>query len=187
MTHLGVAASALVDDQLDDDTKRRMIAHLAGCASCRAAVDTERAVKAHVAAASRPPAVPASLLVSLASIAYSEPRSLEPALPRQSGWPGGWSIGVVPRGRYVAAAGLAASVVVGLGGASLARGAGSVARPPTGPRPSTSTIETALTSTPAVPSRVVAASSSPASTPFDTRPMLRQQGGLALSAVYRQP
>jgi len=204
MTHLGDAASAFVDDQLDDETQRLLRAHLAGCAACKTDVDAERDTKAHVnTAAGTTPPLPDGLLASLLAIAdrpVADPQPLA-SLPVQAA-PRGRSDaagpgrrghrrvrgarpgGVHPRGRYVAAAGLAASVVVGLGGGSIVSGASSVAHAPSGPGSSTSTVEVSLTTTPAP---AAGGATSAVSVPIDERPMLRQQSGAALSVVYRRP
>lgn len=42
MKHLGDRVTALVDDQLDHDARDLALAHLARCAECQAAVETER-------------------------------------------------------------------------------------------------------------------------------------------------
>ena len=203
MTHLGDAASAFVDDQLDDETRRLMRAHLVGCAGCSADVDAERAVRAHVNAVAEVAPLPEGLLASLLAIAdrpLTEPqpvvsRSVRVA-PRGRGDAAGPGrrgrrrnrgrrpAGVHPRGRYVAAAGLAASVVVGLGGGSIVNGPSSVAHAPSGPNSSTSTVEVAVTTAPA---STVGGATSAVSVPVDERPMLRQQSGAALSVVYRRP
>ena len=54
MTHLGDRVAAFVDGQLPPDVRDRVLAHLAGCAECRAAVDAERAVKTRLAALAAP-------------------------------------------------------------------------------------------------------------------------------------
>src|SRR6266576_773112 len=48
MTHLGEQVSALVDGELDHDARDRALAHLTGCAECRAEVDAERRAKARL-------------------------------------------------------------------------------------------------------------------------------------------
>ena len=204
MTHLGDAASAFVDDQLDDETRRLLRAHLAGCAACKTDVDAERDAKAHVTtAASTTPPLPDGLLASLLAIADRPAADPQPlvSLPVQVASRGrGDAVGpgrrghrqvrgarpggVHPRGRYVAAAGLAASVVVGLGGGSIVNGPSSVAHAPSGPSSSTSTVEVAVTTAPA---STVGGATSAVSVPVDERPMLRQQSGAALSVVYRRP
>ena len=47
--HLGEEISALVDGELSHDARDRALAHLAGCAECRLAVDAERQTKALIA------------------------------------------------------------------------------------------------------------------------------------------
>lgn len=46
MSHDHARLSALVDGELDHEARDRLLAHLAHCDECRAAVDTERRVKA---------------------------------------------------------------------------------------------------------------------------------------------
>lgn len=46
MRHLGVRITPFVDDQLDDNTRDQVLAHLSRCDTCRASVSDERAVKA---------------------------------------------------------------------------------------------------------------------------------------------
>lgn len=45
MKHLGERVTSLVDDQLDDNTRDQVLAHLTRCASCRALVSAEREIK----------------------------------------------------------------------------------------------------------------------------------------------
>jgi anti-sigma factor RsiW len=64
MTHLGEQVSALVDGELDHDARDRALAHLTGCADCRAEVDAERRAKARLsrlADPGMPPDVPGRL------------------------------------------------------------------------------------------------------------------------------
>lgn len=46
MKHLGERVTSLVDDQLDDNTRDQILAHLTRCASCRDLVGAERQIKA---------------------------------------------------------------------------------------------------------------------------------------------
>jgi anti-sigma factor RsiW len=68
MTHLGDRVSALVDGELSHAERDRALAHLAGCAQCRAEVESERQVKATIRA-QVPPALPAGLVTSLRRLA----------------------------------------------------------------------------------------------------------------------
>jgi anti-sigma factor RsiW len=54
MSHLGDRVPAFVDGQLPHSVRDRVLAHLAGCPACRAAVDAERAVKARLAGLAAP-------------------------------------------------------------------------------------------------------------------------------------
>jgi hypothetical protein len=195
MSHLGDLASVLVDDELgslDSESRERALAHLSTCSTCEADVDAQRHIKARMKLAAGVPAAPAGLLDSLLRI----PEAAEPATPRTS-VPGvstrrpplrsasgaprgridatgpGRALRAATRGRYVAAAGLAASVVVGLGGGGsmIASGAsGTSQQAPASPRPSVTTVEMVSTTFPA-----------------DNRPIVRPHGKAALSVVYRRP
>lgn len=54
MTHLGDRVAALVDGELDHDTRDRMLVHAARCAACRTEVDHARLVKGRVVAMPEP-------------------------------------------------------------------------------------------------------------------------------------
>jgi hypothetical protein len=175
MTHLGDAAAALVDGELERDAGDRARAHVACCASCRADVEAQRRLKAQVFIRAASPCVGDELPESLAGALLGIPA-------RRSAWDstaeGSRAEGrcasiprhtsVHRRTRCVAAAGLAASVVVGLGGGAIRGGAiGGGAHPPaasTAANPSTATSTTATPTTPVV-----------------------RMGGTALSVVYRRP
>ena len=232
MTHLGDAASALVDGELDAETTRHALAHVAGCRCCKAAVDAERTLKAQLARDPVLPELPSGLLDSLLSLAVrvelsqragsamGAPGSVALAMPAaptgatafvsaqaSSRRPPWRSVRAAPRGRadsagpgrlvrgrphgtYVAAAGLAASVMVGLGGGTLAGTAGSAAHAPSGPNASTSSIATAspVASPSASTSGAVAVPSSAAPIPsIDARSIVRTQSRSALSVIYRRP
>ncbi|MGH8889583.1 MAG: anti-sigma factor family protein [Acidothermaceae bacterium] len=232
MTHLGDAVSALVDGELDAETTRHALAHVAGCQCCRVAVDAERALKARLSTEPATPGLPSGLFDALLGVAVrSEFTDFAASAVvgrgalgvATAGWatPGGssflspasssrrppWRSGqAAPRGRgdsagpgrisrarphgtYVAAAGLAASVMVGLGGGSLA-GTSSAARTPSGPSASTSSIATAApVAGPSVSSggAVVVASSMAPILSIDARAIVRTQSRPALSVVYRRP
>ena len=91
MNHLGTRVSALVDGQLGHAERDRALAHVAHCATCQAAVDAERTVKALLSGASRP--VPSDgLLASLHGLA--EPGG--PVSPRPRSMPLGPVVPTLP-------------------------------------------------------------------------------------------
>ena len=164
MSHLGDVAGAFVDDELGPEARARALAHIAGCAACRAEVDQQHRLKSRLRATSdlSPGGLGAedAVLARLVSIPEggvdeslpptdSQPRVVArpgrptgSALPRPTGaspstskssGPGRQPAASAPahhprgrRGRYVAAAGIAASVVVGIGGAVGAGSGGAV-------------------------------------------------------------
>ncbi len=208
MNHLRDLSTVLADDEsgtwvdVPVDVRLRALAHVADCPSCRADVEEQRRVKARMRLAAGAPtlqAMPAGLLDSLLRLPASpqQPaRSSSPAPlvtsantrrppPRAaSGVPRGVA-GQLARGRYVAAAGIAASVVVGLGGGGsvLAGAAGGGAAPgPAGASPSAPTVgATGLVGTSGTGfAQTVAgfATTAPTNRPF---------AASALSVVYRRP
>jgi hypothetical protein len=133
VTHLGSLVGVLVDDELGGDVYDHAVIHLDECAQCRRDVAQQRWVKAQLAQA-QPAAVPdPTLLARLLQIPESQavppeapsPRLLSqsrsrrllgrsgPSRPLRTGQPAGRRV----RTRSVAAAGFAASVVVGFSGA----------------------------------------------------------------------
>ncbi|MFI9242804.1 zf-HC2 domain-containing protein [Streptomyces sp. NPDC053086] len=62
--HLGDRLSALVDGELGNETRERVLAHLATCARCKAEADAQRALK-NVFAEAAPPPPSASFLARL--------------------------------------------------------------------------------------------------------------------------
>ena len=68
--HLGDLVAALVDDQLDHSNRDLVLAHLAGCDTCRADVQQQRALKSRLRALSAP-----GLPESLADSRLCRPRS----------------------------------------------------------------------------------------------------------------
>jgi hypothetical protein len=62
--HLGDRLAAFVDGELSDDSRDRVLAHLATCPQCKAAADEQRRLK-NVIAASQLPAISAGLLARL--------------------------------------------------------------------------------------------------------------------------
>jgi hypothetical protein len=219
MSHLGEAASAFVDGALDDETAWRVSTHLARCRNCRAEVEAERALKAQLRverSVPTAPALPAGLAAALLGIAaqpaiasHASPAApaatirrpaarVVQAAPRRRADVGGPGRSVRSGGRgrrmnsrYVAAAGIAASVMVGLGGGSLAGGAGTLAGGANGPASSTPTASAAAvvtvaqtvaqTPTPTVPLSLSSL------LPVEARSIVRPSTRTALSVVYRQP
>jgi anti-sigma factor RsiW len=55
VTCLGERLTALVDGELDHDERDRALAHLAGCAACRAEADTMRRLKSRLRGLASPP------------------------------------------------------------------------------------------------------------------------------------
>ena len=190
MSHLGDLSTVLADDEhgtwvdLPLDVRLRALAHVADCPTCRADVDEQRRVKARVRLAAGAPtvqAMPAGLLDSLLRLPASPQQPPTSGRPAQLAPTGGTTI---RRGRYVAAAGIAASVFVGLGGAGF--GAASTATPggasagPAGAPPS-APVSTAGTGV---------AQTVPVGFGTPTAPITRSFGSsaqTALSVVYRRP
>jgi len=74
MSHLDDWAASLVDSELSPAERDRALAHLAGCAECRAAVDVQRRIKAELAATAGQPMTPsADLTARLLAIPTSRP------------------------------------------------------------------------------------------------------------------
>ncbi len=132
--HLGETAAALVDGELGHGARDRALAHLTHCDSCRREVDEQRRTKARLAALGRP-AVPVGLTERLraigADLPTNAPRSI--ALRPRAGRPPSRSGPRRPAGRparlasrrsrvRLAASGLVAACVLGLGTAFVAGG-----------------------------------------------------------------
>lgn len=133
MTHLGNLVGVLVDDELGGDAYDHAVLHLDECAQCRRDVAQQRWVKAQLAQAEPAAGPDPMLLTRLLQIPELEaepadspaPRVLTdsrsrrllgrtaPSRPLRTGQPAGRRV----RTRSVAAAGFAASVVVGFSGA----------------------------------------------------------------------
>jgi hypothetical protein len=191
MSHLGDLSTVLADDEhgtwvdLSLDVRLRALAHVADCPSCRAEVDEQRRVKARVRLAAGAPtvqAMPAGLLDSLLRLPASPQRPPVSGRPAQLVPSAGTTI---RRGRYVAAAGIAASVVVGLGGAGFGgagaavpggASAGPVGAPPSAP---------ASTSGPGASQTVPVGFG--ASTTAPVTRLFAGSAQTALSVVYRRP
>jgi anti-sigma factor RsiW len=117
VTHLGDRACLLVDGELDADAHDDAMAHLASCGQCRRQVTAYRHLKAWLAQTPTDPGP--ALMARLLPIPERHPvlcPLTSASSPSRS------------RARSVAAAGFAASVVVGLGaaatGSSVAAGSG---------------------------------------------------------------
>jgi anti-sigma factor RsiW len=152
--HLGERISALVDGELSHADRERALFHVANCATCRAALEEERAIKSRVAALAAPDPGE-QLLARLRDLAAPG----EPMPPDRPSMPGGRPRRAVvpppgrppagrrPRGRGAAApvrgshrrlqlvaAGTLSAVVVVMGTAFVAGGAsrqpGSPVSPP---------------------------------------------------------
>ncbi|MGZ0151659.1 anti-sigma factor family protein [Kribbella sp. WER1] len=133
MTHPLDKLSAVVDGELDHDSRDKVLSHLVGCDSCRAEVDAQRRLKARMAALDTPDA-PTDLMQRLMGVSSfsTEPREevrpvLTPAVglfPQRSAFPAGRSGGTRPgttrsrsrrRTGVLGAAGSAAAVASLLG------------------------------------------------------------------------
>lgn len=194
MSHLGDLSTVLADDECgtwDDvpvEFRLRALAHVAGCPHCRADVDQQRVVKARMRFAAGAPtlqAMPAGLLDSLLRLPASPQPPATSGRPAHIVSPAPASGRGIPRGRYIAAAGIAASVVVGLGSggsvlAGSATGAGSTG--PTGPSPSAAPTGAAVVTGASVGFNQPIPAGFGASAPT-TRPFAAS----GLSVVYRRP
>jgi hypothetical protein len=197
VTHLGDQVCVLIDGELIGDAHEQALAHLAECGQCwRAAADYRR-VKALVAGIDDCGDPSPDFLGRLLTIPQTEaghageseqapplvshaprrPRSRRllgrtaPSRPLKTGVP---ATNRRPRNRTVAAAGFAASVVVGLGGAisgSVAVTATSGSVGATGPSAPT-TLPTSAVSLVSIPAGAV---------------VPRPSGRVAVSVVYRRP
>ena len=70
--HLGPLVTALVDEELQDDVRRRALEHAARCPSCTAEIDAQRRLKARVGVAPLP-APPEALTRRLLELAAPAP------------------------------------------------------------------------------------------------------------------
>lgn len=136
MTHLGDLVCVLIDDELGGDAYDHAVVHLDECAQCRRDVAEQRWVKAQLTRA-QPAALPDPVLLArLLQIPESDDARPDPQSARQLRSPGssrsrrllgrtapsrplrtGQPAGRRVHPRSVAAAGFAASVVVGFSGA----------------------------------------------------------------------
>jgi hypothetical protein len=147
VTHLGNLVGVLIDDELGGDAYDHAVVHLGECARCRRDVAEQRWVKSQLAQVQPAALSDPVLLARLLQIPESDSARLvsasrhvrlagqsrsrrligrtAPSRPLRTGQPAGRR----PRTRTVAAAGFAASVVVGLsaaisGSAAVSSGAG---------------------------------------------------------------
>lgn len=91
MTHLGARISALVDGELDHESRDRALAHVAHCSECRNLLDAERSVKDLLGAADGP-APPDQVLAALHGLALPG----GPLPPRARTMPQGPVVPVLP-------------------------------------------------------------------------------------------
>ncbi|MEU8227164.1 zf-HC2 domain-containing protein [Kribbella sp. NPDC048915] len=132
MTHPLDKLSAVVDGQLDHDSRDKVLSHLVGCDSCRSEVDAQRRLKARMAALESPePSTDLMQRLMGVSSFSTEPREeVRPVVtpvslfPQRSAFPAGRTGGTRPaaaRGRsrrragVLGAAGSAAAVASLLG------------------------------------------------------------------------
>jgi anti-sigma factor RsiW len=129
---LGDTLSALVDGELDHAGRERALAHLAGCADCRAEVEAQRGLKARLSAADADLAPPPDLTGRLLALAVpgvapppapgrARPVPLGPPVRRDRVGPSGRRR---TRGRVRRRQATGALVVVGLGAALALGGPG---------------------------------------------------------------
>ncbi len=160
MSHLGERLTALVDGELEHDERERALAHLAGCAECRAEAEELRRVKRRLSALSDvmpsaalmrrlhamgepgdPLPPPVRRLPGQARVpAVARPRDTRPARTRPRS-----AAARLPRGRYLVA-GAAALAVLGLGSAAFAAGSDTGSVPRVTPSVEQFAVEHALTS-----------------------------------------
>jgi anti-sigma factor RsiW len=69
--HVGDLAAALVDDQLDQDTRDQVLLHLGRCPGCRSDVQEQRQLKARLHALSTP-GLPSGLIARLGALSLPE-------------------------------------------------------------------------------------------------------------------
>jgi len=197
VTHLGNLVCVLIDDELGGDAYDHAVVHLDDCAECRRAVAAQRWVKAQLAATqpmaapdpgllarllqipeldTTPPESPSARQLELTSSSQSSSAPLSraarsrrllgrtaPSRPLRTGQPAGRR----PRTRTVAAAGFAASVVVGFSGAISGSAAVSTGVGASGGSPSATSAAALGTPIPAV--------------------VPRPGSRVAVSVVYRRP
>jgi anti-sigma factor RsiW len=117
MSHLGHRLSALIDGELDDAERDRVLVHLAGCESCRAEAVALRTLKRRMNALGEA-AADAALTRRLIGLAHTSAASSPERLPRHL------PLRELKPAWYVTA-GATAAVLVGVGAAAfLAGGSG---------------------------------------------------------------
>jgi anti-sigma factor RsiW len=87
--HLGPRLGALVDGELSHDDRDRALAHIAGCAQCRALADAERSLKAQLDAMPMPEPS-ARLMAALFQIPQAHRPTQPPSNPPPSVGAGGF-------------------------------------------------------------------------------------------------
>jgi len=114
VTHLGRWLSALVDGELDDVERDRILNHLAGCAACRVEANELRAIKRRMVALGQSAADVAlpGRIVQLAGLNGSRPGRLAHLAPGLTGPSRVRSWWLRPGGPGLLAAGGSAGVVV---------------------------------------------------------------------------
>ncbi|MGH8777110.1 MAG: anti-sigma factor family protein [Jiangellaceae bacterium] len=125
MKHLGVLVTALVDDQLGHDDRDRALAHVAGCAECRAEVERERQTKSLLR---RLPDVPPPAELVQALLTMAEPGG--PLPPERRPFPGA----AAPTARWRARDTRSGTTRPGSGRPGGIAGPGRVRRPEGAPR-----------------------------------------------------
>jgi hypothetical protein len=176
VTHLGDLAGGLIDNELAGGMHGDAVSHLAECAMCRREVATHRYVKSMLAT-SAPQVEPcADFFNRLLLIPQAEPLATSGASAGSRGpWPTWFPGPQVLHGhgvRAVAAAGLAASVVVGLGTAVASSGT-AAAGPALYQPPASATVAANVASTRSATGLEVV--------------MRHPSARTAVSAVYRRP
>jgi hypothetical protein len=196
VTHLGDLVCVLIDGELAGDAHDEAAAHLAECGHCRRAVVEYRRVKALVAemddrAEPAPDFLSRLLLIPqghtveplVRTARRSRSRRLlgrsAPSRPLKTGVP---APNRRPRNRTVAAAGFAASVVVGLGGAMSGSVAVTATAGAVGAAGPTAPTNVPTTSPTDVPTNVLSVIAEPAAAVVP-----RPGGRVAMSVVYRRP
>jgi anti-sigma factor RsiW len=93
--HLGDSLAALIDGELSDDHRERVLAHLVTCLSCKAEVEAQRALKSAFAQCPLP-APSAGLMARLQGLPGGPTGSTPPSA---GGGPAGWPQDVFPTPR----------------------------------------------------------------------------------------
>ena len=130
MSHLGRRLSALIDGELDEADRDRVLTHLAGCDPCRREASALRMLKRRMNSLGGglpdgdPDLTHRLMSLASASLAFGDPQSRDTAWL----WPAAFPVAVTgPRElrlRRTTVAGAVAFLVVGLGAAAFAAGGG---------------------------------------------------------------